>query len=395
MELHTSHKHGAARRLRVAYLVYGSGLGGGELLLANHLERRDRARFDPFVVCSAEGALPARLRALHVPVHLLPLDREASVLGRMSLPRPATLWRLVRLLRRERADLLHSYTMETRNYAHAAALITRLPLVHTSQDTWFGGMFGRLQWLALNRIPKRIIVTSEAVRRSLRVGTALRETGVVMINPGIDTARFAPRTDAAQVRAELGIAPDARVAGIIGRLSSIKGYETFFAAAARVARRVPDARFLVVGGAVLPDDDYGQKIHQDVAGFGLAGRVVLTGFRDDVERLIGAMDVLVSASPRESFGMVLAEAGACARPVVAARSGGAEEIVVPGETGMLVPAGNPEAMASAILDVFDHPAAAAAMGEAGRRRVRERFDIGGMVRAVESEYLGILGAQGR
>lgn len=382
---------GRPGRMRVAYLIYGTGLGGGELLLANHLAHCDRKRFDPMVICSAEGPLAARLRSLSIPVFLLPLNEEANVLGWISVPRLRTLWQLARILNQERVDLLHSYTMETRNYAHAAALITGLPLIHTSQDTWFGEMFGRWQWFALNHIPARIIVTSETVRRSLRVGATLSADRVVMIKPGIDLERFTPRTDARQVRAELGVPPFAKVVGIIARLSSVKGYETFFAAAARVAAAAPDVRFVIVGDAVLAYDDYARVLPLDITRHGLSDRVILTGFRDDVERLIASMDVVVSASPRESFGLVLAEAGACARPVVATCSGGAEEIVIPGTTGLLVPPAAPQAMADAILRVLGDPVAAAAMGAAGRRRVEEHFDLRKMVRAIESEYLAVAG----
>ncbi len=359
------------------------------MLLANHLACCDRERFEPLAVCCAEGSLAARLRSLGIPVFLLPLNAQANVLGRFSLPHARTLWQLASLLRRERIDLIHSYTMETRNYAHAVALLTGLPLIHTSQDTWFGDMFGRLQWLALNRIPRRIVVTSETVRRSLRVGTALRADRAVLIRPGIDLGRFFPRSDAAQVRAELGIAAGAKVVGIVGRLSSVKDHATFFAAAARVAASAPDARFLVVGGAVLADDDYALEIHRDIARHGLGDRVIMTGFRDDVAPLIGAMDVVVSASPRESFGLVLAEAAACARPVVATRSGGAEEIVVSGETGVLVPPRDPQALADAILQLLGDPVTAAAMGAAGRRHAEAHFDLRRMVRALEAEYLSV------
>ena len=392
LELRKQQRIGLPGRMRVAYLIYGTGLGGGELLLANHLAHCKRTRFDPIVICSAEGALTARLRSLSIPVHLLPLNEEANVLGWVSVPRLGTLWRLVRILKRERVHLLHSYTMETRNYAHAAALVTGLPLIHTSQDTWFGNMFGRLQWIALNHIPARIIVTSETVRQSLHVGATLRADRVVMIKPGVDLDRFTPRTDAPQVRAELGVPPFAKVVGIIGRLSSVKGYETFFAAAARVVAAAPDVRFVVVGDAVLAHDDYAPILHLDIARHGLRDKVILTGFRDDVERLIASMDVVVSASPRESFGLVLAEAAACARPVVAACSGGAEEIVIPGTTGLLVPPGAQQAMADAILRLLGDPVAASAMGAAGRRHAEEHFDLRNMVRAIESEYLAVAGA---
>ena len=377
--------------MRVAYLIFFTGLGGGELLLVNHLAHCDRERFQPLVFCSGEGALAARLRGMNIPVFLVPLNKEARMLGR-GVPEPRTLLQLTRVLRRERVDLIHSYTLDTRNYAHAAALVTGLPLIHTSQDTWFGDLFGRLQWLAFNHIPAKIIATSETVRRSLHVGTLLRADRVVTIKPGIDLDGFAPRDDSARTRTDLGIPAGANVVGIVARLSSVKGYGTFFAAAARVAASLPDTIFVVVGGEVLADDDYAHCIYTDIERYGLRDRVIMTGFREDIPRLIAAMDVLVSASPRESFGLVLAEAAACARPVVASCSGGAEEIVLPGITGLLVPAHDPPAMADAILRILGDPAAAAAMGAAARRHAESHFDLRRMVRAIEAEYMAVAGA---
>ncbi|HWU37800.1 MAG TPA: glycosyltransferase, partial [Candidatus Acidoferrum sp.] len=134
---------------RVAYLIYSVGLGGGELLLVNHLTHADRTAFDPLVVCSEEGPLPSALRSVGISVFTLPIHEQASLLGRMNIPKLSTAWRLATLLTREGVGLIHSYTLETRNYAHAAALLTRCPLIHTSQDFWFGDMFRSVQWRAM------------------------------------------------------------------------------------------------------------------------------------------------------------------------------------------------------------------------------------------------------
>lgn len=378
------------RRTRVAYLIYDVGLGGGELLLANHMTHADRTAFDPLVVCTGEGALPDRLRHLGVAVFMLPMRREVSVFGRLSLPIPSTAWRLARLLRREGVGLIHSYTMETRNYAHAAALLTGCPVIHTCQDFWSGDMFRPIQWWMMNRLPSRIIVISETARRGLHVGTDLNPARVTRISPGVDLARFRPRDERTAVRGEFGLAPDTPLIGIVGRFSAVKGFDTFFASAALVSGRLPGARFLVVGGAVLRDDDYSAEIRQAILRHGLEGRVILTGYRDDVPRLLAGLDVLVSASPRETFPIVLMEAAACGRPAVATRSGGAEEIVADDETGLLVPVGDPPAMAEAIAALVADPTRASTMGRAARQRAEAHFDLIRMVRQVEAEYRAVL-----
>jgi glycosyltransferase involved in cell wall biosynthesis len=366
-------------------MICNIGLGGGELLLAAHLAHADRRNFEPFVVCAGKGPLSDQLQKLGVPVAFHPVDRGMKVL-RFSVPRPDTAFRLAAEYRREGVDLIHSYTLETRNYANAAALLTGLPLVHTCQDTWFGRNFGRLQWAAMNRLSSRILATSNTALNSLHVGSKLDPRRVKLIRAGIDIGRFAPRKDSAAIRAEFGIGPTDPVVGIVSRFCAEKGFDVFFAAAARVVARFPAARFLIVGGAVLQSDDYAERIHQLVRDLALGPRTIMTGFRDDVERLIACMDVLVSASTHESFGLTLAEAGACGRPVVATRSGGPAEIVVDGETGLLVPVGDSAVLADAVISLLADPERASAMGAAGRRRAEACFDIRTMVRKIETLY---------
>jgi glycosyltransferase involved in cell wall biosynthesis len=329
-----------------------------------------------------------------VPVFFLPIHQEAEILSWIRVPMPHTLWQLARLLRHERVKLIHSYTLDTRNYANAAALLTGCPLIHTSHDFWLGNEFTPMQWWAMNRIPERVIVISETVRWGLHVGIRLDPAQVVLINPGVDLVRFSPRDEGAGVRAEFGLAETTPLVGIVGRFNAEKGFDTFFAAAALVACRIPSARFLVVGRTTLPDDDEAD-VMRPMARLELQGRVILTGFRDDVPRLLAAMDVVVSASPRESYPTVLMEAAACGRPAVATRSGGAEEIVVDGDTGLLVPVNDALAMAEAITALLTNSAWATAMGQAARRRAEERFDLIRMVRQMEVEYHLVLERYGR
>jgi glycosyltransferase involved in cell wall biosynthesis len=380
--------------MRIGYMVHNAGLGGGELLLACHLAHADRRNFEPFVVCPAEGALSQHLRHLGVRVAFHPVNRDIRF-PRFSAPSPHTALRLAAEFRRERVDLIHSYTFETRNYASAAALLAGLPLVHTCQDTWFATGFGRLQWAAMNYVAARVVATSEAALGSLRVGERLDPRRVALIQAGVDLARFAPRDDAAAVRGQLGIEGAAPVVGIVSRFCPDKGFDVFFAAAARIAQRFPAARFLVVGDAVLQTDDYAGRIGELVHELDLSANTILTGFRSDVERLIGCMDVLVSASPHESFGLTLAEAAACGRPVVSTRNGGAEEIVVDGETGLLVPVGDAAALAASVISLLEDAQRADAMGAEARRRAEACFDIRTMVRKIEALYLQVHGASRR
>lgn len=376
----------SARPMRVAYLAYHVGLGGGELLLLNHLAHLNREEFDFFVVCTGEGPLPQRLRALEIPVFVIPLQRKMRVLGQVWVPSPLPVWQLAALLKRERAALIHSWTLDARNYANAVSILTGIPVIHSCQDPWSGDQFGRMQWWIMNRVPAAIVAISETARSSLHVGSKLAPSRVALIRGGIDLDRFPPQNDPAAARAEFGLAPQTPLVGFVGRMDvAVKGFDTFAQAIALLASKLPDARALIVGGAILPDDDAGE-VMQLFGRHGLQERVILTGHRDDVPRLLACMDVVVSASPRECYPLVLMETAAAGRPAVTTRSGGGEEVVVDGVTGLVVPVRNAAAMAQALFTLLTDCSRAEAMGRAARQHALACFDVKRMARLLEDEY---------
>lgn len=144
--------------------------------------------------------------------------------------------------------------------------------------------------------------------------------------------------------------------------------------AAEIVRSDPDATAFVVGSVSDGDDDYYDTLRERVNSLGLADRIVFTGFRPDVRQAMAAMDLVVHASTEpEPFGMVLIEAMSLGRPIVATRGGGPEDIVLHGETGLLVKRGAIREMRNAIVELRENPERARAMGEKGRDRVRTNF----------------------
>jgi glycosyltransferase involved in cell wall biosynthesis len=375
--------------VRVAFLLASSGLGGGELLLLSHLANADRRRLCPALVCCSEGPMTQRVRALGIEVLVAPMEQTYDI-RHLKMPYTKTLLTVRAALRRWRTQLIHSYTFETHAFAHPLALLCGLPLLHTSQDTVFGGVFKTHEWWFLNHFAHRVILTSRAVGHSLRLGERLQSSRSRHVMPGIATARFVSCPEQPTLRLSFGFAPGDLVVGAVARLCSVKGWDTFLACAARLRRSIPNVRFLIVGDAVLPGDDYGQHVPAEIERLGLGEAVVCTGFRDDVPALMRCMDVLVSASPRESFGLVLVEAGAAARPVVSVRNGGAQEIVVDGVTGVLVPVDDATALADAVAALLADPPELRRMGQRAQRHVVQHFDIARMVQELDVEYAAVM-----
>jgi glycosyltransferase involved in cell wall biosynthesis len=196
----------------------------------------------------------------------------------------------------------------------------------------------------------------------------------------------------ARGRRSLGLDAEAFAVGIVARLHPGKGQDVVVRAAASLLHARPAARLLVVGSAMFGiTDDYTQRLQQLARDLAIADRVTFTGFRDDVGDCLAALDIAIQASTGpEAFGLALVEAMAAGTAIVAARGGAAGEIVTDGADGLLVPPGDHEALALALLALHDDPERRAALAEAGTLTAQDRFDVNDMVRQVEDLYAELL-----
>ncbi|MDH7486512.1 MAG: glycosyltransferase family 4 protein [Anaerolineae bacterium] len=360
----------------VLFVDHAEALGGAEhslLLLLKHLDRR---RFRPLLACN-RGPLLQAAAALDVPVTPVEMPRiRGELLGPLWLLRGSLA--LAGLIRRQGADIVHSNVMRASFYAALSAHLTGRPLIwhvrdiHPPSERWYTRLMCRLA--------TRVIAISQAVAAVLPCPDK-----VTVIYNGLDLEEYPPDLDGAAARAELGLPFEAPVAGIVGRLQAWKGQEHFLRAAARVVRHLPEARFLVVGGAIFGGGDaYVARLRRLAADLG--GRVIFTGHRQDLPRLLAALDVLVHCSAAEPFGRVLIEGMAARRPVLAFADGAVPEIVRHGETGILVPPGDELALAAAMAELLGDAERRQRMGAAGRRRVEQHFTAAQTARAIEAMY---------
>lgn len=303
-------------------------------------------------------------------VVIAPTSRELEPLGALATLRPydeelgvpALLLHLVSELRTLRPRIAH--VVDVWPLAFLAARVARVPRVivthHTPELPRRDNIAGRLLTHAGWLTRPEVIYTSEADR-------ATDGRDGVVIPLGIDLARFSVERTA----------PPGHVVGTVARLVPQKGLDTLVAAAPAVLARYPDARFVVVGDGPLRGE-------LEAAAKGLP--FTFTGARDDVPELLATFEVFAFPSRFEGLCLAVIEAQAAGVPVVATPVGGIVETVVPGETGTLVPVGDPAALAAAISGVFDQPARAAAVAGEARRRVLERFSIDAMVERTRALY---------
>ncbi|MDB5097030.1 MAG: hypothetical protein JWM80_1451 [Cyanobacteria bacterium RYN_339] len=377
--------------LKVLYLDHTSELGGAERSLLDLLERLDRARVEPLLVTSPAGPLVERARALGIEVELLRLDEPALTLSReeWSTHRLAFMWkargfaweawRLARLIRARGIDAVHTNTLKAHVLGSLVALLARRPVVWHMRDLPSKRGDARNLLDRLFKVVKPgIIAISRAVADDLSPPMAARTR---VVHNGIDLAAFDARRGAPP-----GPRRNGPVVGTISHLIPWKGQDVFLYAAAQLLRKHPDVRFVIVGDPIFQFRRERERLEGIVKYLGIGDRVEFAGHREDVPALLATFDVFALPSLYEPFGRVLIEAMAAERPIVASQAGGVPEIVLDGETGMLVPPGDPEALANGLAAILEDPARASQLAAAARERVAACFTLDATVRGVMASY---------
>ncbi|MBN1885188.1 MAG: glycosyltransferase family 4 protein [Candidatus Krumholzibacteriota bacterium] len=308
--------------------------------------------------------------------------------------------RLVRLFRRERFDVVHAHTPVAGLLGRVAARLAGVPrVVYTAHGFYFHeGMRPPVKRIFVElerfggRLSDLVFVQSEEDWREALAMRIAPPDQLVHIGNGVDPDTFERnrwRKEAAGIRRRLssGAGP---VVGFVGRLVREKGVVEFVRAAAAVAARRPEAVFVMIGAPLESDrDGCVREIEELRRSLGLGEQLVFAGYRRDVPAFLAALDLFVLPSHREGMPRALLEAMATALPVVATDIRGCREEVVDGETGLLVPVRDPTALASAIGLLLDDPERRRRYGDAGRRRVLDRFDERRIV-ALQVERIGRL-----
>ncbi len=378
-------------RQTILYLTGQSEMGGGEKSLLELVKHLDRDRYEPVVVLPAEGTLAQHLRGCGVRYRTgftLPGLRRGGI-----LKWPRALHRLRAIVRTEKADIIHGNGTRENIALGIVGRLIGVPSVWHLRNLVAMGMIDIEKPLAF--LPRRIIANSRAVAKRLRRKTSAKKKLTVIYN-GVDMRLFSGG-DSAGVRSELGAGEGSVLVGIVGRIGAGKGHEVFMHAAKRALEDDggENLRFAIIGDELFTDNGRGGRMKDLVERLGISDSVVCTGYRDDVERVMGALDILVLASENEPFGRVLIEAMAAGKALVATSAGGVREVVEGGVTALLVRPGDVELMANAITRLSRDHELRERMGESGKNRVRKKFSIEEHVSKIERIYDDILENRGK
>jgi lipopolysaccharide/colanic/teichoic acid biosynthesis glycosyltransferase/glycosyltransferase involved in cell wall biosynthesis len=345
-------------------------------LLMPLIDRLTTEGYQVHIACS-EGDYVSGLRAQGYTIHNIKIERRINPVSNLK-----SLWHLYRLMKRERFDIVHVHTPVAAALGRVAAWMARVPvIIYTAHGFYFhDNMSGWVRrfviWVEklLCHITHLVFTQShEDAVNAVREGIC-PEGRVICIGNGVDIRRFTAKPN--DTRTHLGLSPQDKVVGFVGRLVGEKGILELIEAMRPVVRTIPEAKLLIVGDRLESDRDRKTKrvIGKLLAQDDLAPHILFTGFIDEVPKAMAALDLFVLPSHREGMPRTIIEAMASGKPVIATNIRGCREEVVPGLTGLLVPVKDPAALALAIISLLSDPRLARHMGDEGRRRACKLFD---------------------
>ncbi|MEK4344191.1 glycosyltransferase family 4 protein [Paenibacillus sp. FSL P4-0184] len=375
--------------LRVAYIDHTAKWSGGEVALFNILTHIGE-QIDPLIILAEDGALAERLRENGMDVRIIPLDESIRSRGRnaVNLGAPAAAFKLLAygrklapLLKAEKVDCVHTNSLKSALYGAIAAKIAGVPLIWHIRDhigaPYLKPIVAKGIRLLSRLLPNGVIANSHSTLNALELPRS-KKTLVVY-------SAFAKA-----IGNGIGMRDqkDFNVL-LVGRLAHWKGQHIVLEAA-KSFKNEPRVKFWLAGDALFGEEAYKQELLQKIKNDELTN-VSMLGHVDDIQGLMNTADLLIHTSVTpEPFGQVIVEGMAAGLPVIASNEGGPVEIVVQGETGLLIEPGDAAILADSIKWMLDHPEERRRMADNGMKRVKEHFVIENTVKDIVDYYKGLL-----
>ena len=361
------------RMINVLHLIDTGGPGGAETVFLQTATGLDPARFHSIAAVGGRGWLVRQFQQRGVSTRIAPAQGSFNV---------RYLARLVHLVREHRSDVIVAHLYGSAVYASLAGMLLSIPVIsvlHGHTDVAGAGRLSSLKATVLRRGSRKVVFVSERLQEHLKPQLHLADSQCTVIPNGVDTEAFRPSRDRS-LRAELGLADDIALIGAIGNVRRPKAYDVLLGAAHALIARARRVHLIIAGDCA---NALGAQLAQLARDLGIEKHVTCLGLRSDVARILNTLDAFVLSSHTEGFSIACIEAMACGVPVIASSSGGPEEILE-GEAGLLVPTGDPEALALAIERVIASKDLAAALTARAMQRVHERYSLSIMLSRYEA-----------
>jgi sugar transferase (PEP-CTERM/EpsH1 system associated) len=365
-------------KIKIAHVSASLHYGGKENGVVNLVNRLDSEIFENYIFTYVRGGALAQ--------RVDPRRCRVVELGDKLGGDYRLYFKLAREFRRYRIHIAHTHSWATVMEGIIGARMARVPfIIHGEHgtmktDTRLHIQIQRRLWRSANQV----LSVSEVLRKNLHKKFGFPQERIRVVANGVDLARFDFSRNGADYKARLGLPANALAFGAIGRVVPVKAYPIFLRAGKLVLEEIPNAHLVLVGDGPLLDE-----LVQWARDNNMMDRAHFLGGRKDVPEILRGLDVYVLSSESEGMSNTILEAMASGRPVIATAVGGNPELVIDGETGLLVPPNDPNTMANAIMKLLREPERRLQMGRLGRQRVEEKFSLEVMVRNYARVYLEV------
>ncbi len=382
------------QRIKVLHILTAVDIGGVEKyvrLLAQHL---DPERFEVAIAASPQGKDIRRMMETGIPFYPISHLQKPICPGKDLL----AFWEIWRLLKAHRFDIVHTHMFKAGLLGRIAARMQGVPVVlFTAHGFDFNAFFNpfmkRIAYTVeygLAFFSHMILAVSQAdAEAAIHHGIVSRHK-IQCVYPGIETnPRVLPGNQVPVRRDSLGIPPRVKIVGMVGRLASPKSPWILVQAAGLLLRQRNDFRILFIG-----DGPQRPSLEKEIQEQGVADYVNILGYRQDVEALLGLLDIFVLSTLCEGQPISIMEAMLNGVPVITSQVTGLAELVRPQRTGLLVPPADPPALADALARLMENPSLGTRLAQAAREHLRRKYSVQGMVERIQDIYTRLLPAAG-
>ncbi len=363
------------KKINLLYLNYSYDIGGIETLVLNMCRYLDKSKFNMYI-CSLkkDNVLKSEFEEMNIPLHVI-VKKEGIDIG--------LIFKLRKLFRKLDIDIVHTHNAAQWFYGALAVIGLNKPkIIHTQHSVLEQGknkLLYSLRFLA-KKTAFIVCVAEYVADYMVNKGKLFKEKVKVVYN-GITVEKFELTVDGKQKKESLGVPAGYKLLGIVARLVPVKDHKTLLDALKLVLQKGNKVKLLIAGGGELAKDLEEHAIELEIE-----KEVVFLGKRRDIPEILNVLDIFILSSISEGLSVTLLESMASGLPVVATDVGGNAEVVIQGKTGVLVPSGNSEELARAIIGLLENEEKTISMGREGKKQVREKFNIEKMINEYRELY---------
>lgn len=361
-------------KINIMYVIATLDIGGAEKQLVELVKRLDKRKFNPIVCCLTRGGSWER--------ELKNAGIEYFILGKKFKLDFSVIFKLVRILKDRKIQIMHTWMFTSNFFGRIAGLISRVPILIASErciDIWKNKLYLFVDKI-LSCFTDKIICVSKGVQNFYHECAYIPLNKMTVVHNGVEITDIL-KVDFKKITMELGVKESENIVTTIGRLAPQKGIEYLLYAVPEILKSRPKTKFLIIGEGVEEN-----KLRKLSKRLNISKNIIFTGVRTDVKKLVSITDVFVLASLFEGLPNVVMEVMLAEKPVVATRIPGNDELVIDGETGILIPPKDSSSLASAIITLLKNPQKAKDMGLKGRERIKKHFSIDKTLKKTEELY---------